>query len=396
MGATESKPDDVDMKTTNVVSDGSDNSSNNGPENSNNKTNRDGSSLPAVSLRPESARSSQELIEADEPSFGPHFSPSGRPYQQTPRLSSFKTDFQKPNDSKATGMNMAVPTIREAQKHTHDLHGADSLEVRVLAILHDSRVQIGLACMLMLDVCILFTELALAMLYPHCSYVERDAISCCPVADANARVLSSLTDTADYRFLAGGGGGDDDNLCETPGSAPLYDYEAACDSHKWHRVHQAEHVLFWITIVLLSIFLLDNLITLWALRPSVYFRQVFYIFDLFIVIVSLALELTLHFLHEDTLASLGGLLIIGRVWRFVRVSHGLIEVTVELEREKYHNLIEYTEILERKLQTYDIPIPEGHLVEKCHHYADAEHFASMGVRASHPAVSPIDESIEYT
>ena len=72
-----------------------------------------------------------------------------------PLLVHFKTNFQKTNDSKDTGMNMAVPTIREAQ-NTQDLHGADSLEVRVLAILHDSRVQIALACMLLLNVCILF------------------------------------------------------------------------------------------------------------------------------------------------------------------------------------------------------------------------------------------------
>ena len=259
-------------------------------------------------------------------------------YKESDALAAFKGPLKSQGS-----MCYAIPTMRQAERCVEEKQGCDSLECKTLAFLHNSYVQIALAALLILDVTILFIELALLTLYPSCHIIERDAISCCPAQDSHS-----------LRWLAGGS--DDHDFCEE--GVANEEYEAGCDEHKWHKVHTAEEWLFGITIAILSILLLENLVTVWALRPSVFFRQAFYVFDLFIVAISLALELTFHFLGEDNVASLVGLLVLGRIWRFVRICHGIVEVVTDLSFEKYERLMEYTELLEKRLVENGISIPE--------------------------------------
>ena len=45
-------------------------------------------------------------------------------------------------------------------------------------------------------------------------------------------------------------------LCEHGVDSPQC--PAACDDHKYHGVHTAEEVIFWLTIAILSIFMAEN------------------------------------------------------------------------------------------------------------------------------------------
>mmetsp|Transcript_18656 Transcript_18656/g.40195 ORF Transcript_18656/g.40195 Transcript_18656/m.40195 type:complete len:364 (+) Transcript_18656:237-1328(+) len=252
------------------------------------------------------------------------------------------------------GVCYNIPTTHQAEACARVTHGSNSLQYQALTILHSKTVQITMACLLMLDVMILLTELALLSFFPMCHIIRRDGISCCPEA------ATLLGEEHLVRFLAGGGGEDHhaEEICEH-GGVPTDRYEAGCDHHKWETVHKAEEVLFGLTIAILSLFMLELLVTLWALGARVFWRQLFYALDLFIVTTSLALELTFHVIGDDDLAALVGLVIIGRVWRFVRIGHGIVEVVNDIAREKYDELFHYTELLERELHQNRLPIPKG-------------------------------------
>ena len=57
-------------------------------------------------------------------------------------------------------------------------------------------------------------------------------------------------------------------------------------------------------------------------------------------------------------ASSAGLLIFFRVWRFVRIGHGLVEVTAEYAHKDKMSLIKYAEKLETKLLENNFELPE--------------------------------------
>ncbi|KAL7563135.1 hypothetical protein ACA910_012316 [Epithemia clementina (nom. ined.)] len=265
-------------------------------------------------------------------------------------------DFKEPL-SGDRGIYYSIPTMKQAERCAEANQGCESLEHKALRFLHSSKVQILLAGLLLLDVLILFIEMALLTLYPSCHIIERDAISCCPASGDDANTVSHNS----FRWLEAAAefseeASEEHHYCKD--GFAVGEYEAGCDEHKWRPVHIAEEVLFGITIGILSILLFENLVTLWALRPAVFFRQAFYVFDLFIVSVSLGLELLFHVLGEDNVASLAGLLVLGRVWRFVRISHGIAEVIADLSHEKYERLLEYTEKLEKVLLENNIEVPQ--------------------------------------
>jgi hypothetical protein len=225
----------------------------------------------------------------------------------------------------------------------------------VLKALHRPAVEIGLACLLLLDVVILITEMSLLTFYPPCSFVERDAISCCPVLDNNEHVID---DTAN-RWLAevhdehGGG-----HAYCGEGLEPT-DYEASCDDHKWSRVHTAEDVLFGVTMTILAIFWIELNVSMLALGPVTFFRHTFFAMDYIVVTVSLIMEATFKAVGDEALQSAFGLLIIFRLWRFVRIGHGIVEVTHELGHEREEKLLIYIDELEEIIKKSGGSIPEG-------------------------------------
>ena len=78
-----------------------------------------------------------------------------------------------------------------------------------------------------------------------------------------------------------------------------------------------------------------------------------YVVDFVVVISSLTLELIFKFSSEDALAALPGILIVFRLWRFVRIGHGLVASTYEVQQHKIETAIDYISELEEKLERYD-------------------------------------------
>ena len=47
-----------------------------------------------------------------------------------------------------------------------------------------------------------------------------------------------------------------------------------------------------------------------------------------------------------------------RIWRFIRIGHGIVEITNEMAHDEYDGLLAYTEALEKILIEHDIALPE--------------------------------------
>lgn len=265
-----------------------------------------------------------------------------------------------------------IPSPNEELHLVSERHGPDSWQVKTIKFVNSAKVQHLLMALLLLDVIILFTEMFLDAHYPLCYFIERDSIACCPKQEGGRSVR---------RFLSGGS----DGICE----APLEVFGSGdCDSHKWHAVHVAHDALFWTTIAILSIFMAELTLLMVVLGLRAFFSRLMYVFDLFIVVVSLVLEITFHSLDQEDVSEFLGLLIIGRVWRFIRVGHGLVTSTSEVEKELNEKLVEYARLLEEELESRDIPLPEMS-VEEHHlrksvmqHIKDDVHKMKSVVRAS--------------
>jgi hypothetical protein len=261
--------------------------------------------------------------------------------------------------------NFGIPTNQGTQEHAYAEHGEASWRYKVLKFLHSRKVQSILMGLLLLDIIILFAEILILASYPHCSIIRRDAISCCPTsADGSEHrqllfVLRRISESHENR--------EDEDICEDPGFTAHFDFPAGCDEHKWHTVHTIETVLFALTISILSLFFLELTASMIALKPQIFFRQFFFALDFFIISVSLFLELFFHFLEDDLYQSLAGLLVLIRIWRFIRIGHGIVEVTNEYAHKEYMGLWSYTEELEKILQEKKIPLPESSVALHKHH-----------------------------
>jgi Ion transport protein len=238
-------------------------------------------------------------------------------------------------------MNFNIPTDQGVHDHVKGQYSQDSWRYKVLKFLHSNKVQIMLIGLLLLDVIILFVELLILAIYPHCSIIVRDAISCCPVTKA-VRFLQETTDGS---------------VCELPGTEPAPEYEAGCNENKWEAVDNAETAMFALTITILSIFMIELTISMIALTPQIFFRQFFFLLDFVIITVSLILEVIFHVFHDDLYQSLAGVLVVFRLWRFVRIGHGIMEITNEIAHKEYAGLQAYTEALEELLKEHSIPLP---------------------------------------
>lgn len=249
--------------------------------------------------------------------------------------------------------NFAIPTQEGAREFVQVHHGSESWRMKVLEFLHKRKVQYVLISLLVLDVIILFIELFLLTQYPMCAVIERDCFSCCP--ESASQHVAADTDNLRFLWSETADHATHEGICED-GLTPT-EGTGGCDPHKWENVHKAEFGFFIITIMILFIFFIELNLEMVALHPGVFFRQFFYLLDYLIVTVSLILELSFHFMNDDSLATLLGLLIFGRVWRFVRIGHGIIEATSELTHQKYERLLKYTWALEAAAKDKNIDLP---------------------------------------
>ena len=237
-------------------------------------------------------------------------------------------------------LNFGIPTKEGAHSFVEQYHGNESWRMKIIEFLHKPAVSWTLMGLLLLDVVMLFVELFLLTHYPLCVTIERDCISCCP-SDA---ALDNETEHVAERFLSGDVEGHHNNVCEA-GLEASYG-TGGCDVHKWQTIHNVETGLYAVTITILATFFVELTMEMIALRPGIFFRQFFFALDYTIVTVSLILELSLHAVDDERLAAFLGLLIFARIWRFVRIGHGIVEVTSEYTHKKYDLLLEYTAALE--------------------------------------------------
>lgn len=248
--------------------------------------------------------------------------------------------------------NFGIPGNAQVQEHVEYWHGEGSWKTSTLRLLHRKPVQYTMLALLLLDILFIFTELFLMSTFPACYLVVRDCLACCP---------------DDGRFLAGGG----EEICEA--GYATGDGLPECDEHKWHSVHLAEEVIFYGTVFILSLFMAENLLEMICMGAGPYFRHFFLALDFVVVLVSLALELWFHF-HNEKLQEIVAMLVLMRVWRFVRIGHGLVEVTSELTHEWYEDAIRYANECERRLVEHDLPLPKAtdNVLQKIHEHEHSE------------------------
>jgi hypothetical protein len=111
------------------------------------------------------------------------------------------------------------------------------------------------------------------------------------------------------------------------------------------RSHRGGSV-FLLYNLILTTFLLELTVTVIALTPAVFFRQFFYVLDFCIIVTSLVLELAFYILEDTVAQAVAGLLVISRLWRFIRIGHGIVSVSHEVAQERYAMLLSYTEEVE--------------------------------------------------
>jgi len=101
---------------------------------------------------------------------------------------------------------------------------------------------------------------------------------------------------------------------------PSADGVGACNADDMGKefFEKAERFVFWVSIVILSIFVLESLI-LFVVKPVRFFFDKGRMLDFVVVAVSLTLELVFD------KSNFGGLVVIVRVWRFARIGHGVYE-----------------------------------------------------------------------
>jgi hypothetical protein len=104
--------------------------------------------------------------------------------------------------------------------------------------------------------------------------------------------------------------------------------------HYAHLLHQMEFVLAWLSVGILSLMLVENVLLFICLGTE-FLTDFFYMLDTFVVSLSMAFELTALFGVLSSNA-LGGLLVIGRTWRFARVAHGFYFLEHIEEKSRSH------------------------------------------------------------
>lgn len=174
----------------------------------------------------------------------------------------------------------------EEEEHIKGKGRQDSIALHAFITRNDT--QAVLVSLLLLDVLILFIELFLDGAFPYCSNIER--VGFCDVLNTSS-----------------------DASC----AAPILSFECL-DEPK--AVKLAETVLYYFTLVILFTFNFESAILLYSLGFKEFVRNLGNVFDVVVITTSIVLEILLH---EDESGNAGGILIAARLWRFLRIGHGI-------------------------------------------------------------------------
>jgi len=254
-------------------------------------------------------------------------------------------------------INFGIPSRRAVTNLAVGNHGSNSWIIKAHNFFDQKWVQFTLIGLLLLDILIIFIELFLMSEYPSCRLVKRDCLACCPGSENGGNHTKRWL--AESKSSEGHGTDDhhDYGICNA--TTPGYELTgiSGCDSHKWAAVHVVEEVLFYCTISILVIFLIENLVEMAALGIRKFASQIFLVGDFSVVLISLVLEIVFHTM-KSKFQEVVELLVFFRLWRFVRIGHGLLEVSSEMTSKEYEPLFEYIEECEKKLKEQNISIPE--------------------------------------
>ena len=206
-------------------------------------------------------------------------------------------------------MTATIPTKSNIEDACSEI---PSWRKRILDIVFSKSMDIFLACLIVLDVIMAFTELFIMAEYPSCDIIEKYAISCCPSESSNFLGSSKLG-----RAL----GLTSDNLCEK--GIEYRDYDATCDEDDYPKgVEIANTIIFALGMVILTIFIVEQLLILIALGARKFFGNMFLVLDFVIIMMSI-LELIVFSLEGHLKQSLSAFMMIFRMWRFVRIGGGI-------------------------------------------------------------------------
>jgi len=219
-------------------------------------------------------------------------------------------------------------------KRVEDRDGARSWQHRVVKFLLQEWFQWALVALLIVDVLCVASELFLEARYPSC-YRAREVVEPC-MYNMNGTAV-----TVDHRR----GGGSEQHHSD------LLSFPPVCKHHPGY-LDTSHTALRWTSISILLAFVLELLLMLAALR-GLFFTSVVYVCDVVVVTTSLALDFLLfskkHELHSEEATQLANLIIISRLWRFVRIGHGIFTATFETveisEEEERHKLLDQIESL---------------------------------------------------
>lgn len=291
-------------------------------------------------------------------SIPPSSAPSHQANMRRSSVARMRMSLTELRQSLARNMSMQIPTHYEEKEHVHECHGEESVKAKILHFIHSPKVQYTLMALLLLDVLVLFIELYLDAEFPSCFFVERDAVSCCPsileeVFSDECSSLDNNSDSTHLRLLAASSS-HDASICEygSESNCPV-----GCDPHQYQHVEIWHMALFSTTMIILSTFMIELLVLMALLKPSMFFTKVFYVIDLIIVSVSIALESIFYAKGEEVLQAVTGIIIFARCWRFIRIGHGLIDVTHEYAVLRHGKRSDYEQQLEALLKEHGIPLP---------------------------------------
>jgi len=95
-----------------------------------------------------------------------------------------------------------------------------------------------------------------------------------------------------------------------------------------HEIHNIHSFLYILELSILGLFELEMFFLFYCLRFQ-FFRSLVNIMDLAIITLSIVLEVILH--NSSNQSSAAGLLIFARLWRLVRIGHGILHHTKRKE-----------------------------------------------------------------
>ena len=255
-------------------------------------------------------------------------------------------------------MEPSARFIKPTQQFEHiivnDRNEENSWKVKAVEFIHSKRFQRFLVTILIIDVLALFADLFISATFPECHIIEQQGISCCPAAAAAAatngaqRWLSESSTESNSTVEHYG-------LCEAPYEES--DIPITCDEYAYPALHIIHSALLTTSVIVLSVFFLELSILVIGIGFRHFFNNFFYVLDLFVITVSLGLEILFVVMKNSRASDLVGLLILFRLWRLVRIGHGIFASTIEIAHQEYEILEDYCKACEALLRKSNLEFP---------------------------------------